>query len=151
MVRKISVIAAVFLLAAAFIFFLSDGGKNAASFSTAAAFSKEHMETYENICVDVGTGGDGYYALMSNVEIHYTEDNISYFYIDDPTLLAFRVSSEYNGGVWILDLDEGETILNDLREVNETLKASGNAGLSEKLQNSMDTLANSGPLTQAST
>lgn len=154
MVRKILAIAVSFLLAIPFIPFSSYENKSTTNFSTVTAtteFSRERVKTYENICVDVGTDGDGYYALMSNVEIHYDENDISYFYIDDPTLLAFRVSSEYNGGVWVLDLDEGEKVLNDLREVNEILKKSGNTELSEKLQNSIDILEYSGPFTQAST
>lgn len=84
MVRKILAIAVSFLLAIPFIPFSSDENKNTANFSTVTAtteFSKENVKTYENSWVDVGTDGDGYYALMSNVEIHYDENDISYFYI----------------------------------------------------------------------
>ncbi|MGN0179001.1 MAG: hypothetical protein ACI4DY_06115 [Monoglobaceae bacterium] len=88
---------------------------------------------------------------MSDVEIHYGKNDINYIYIDDPSLLAFSVSSEYNGGVWILDLDEGEKMLNELAEVNEALKTSENSELSEKIESAIQLLENAGPFTQAST
>lgn len=31
----------------------------------------DHTETYDSVCVDVSAHEDGFYSLMSNVEIHY--------------------------------------------------------------------------------
>lgn len=50
-----------------------------------------------------------------------------------------------------MDLDKGTQILTDLTETNKTLKEIGNTALSEKIENMIDTMENSGPFTQAST
>lgn len=66
----------------------------------------DHTETYDSVCVDVSAHEDGFYSLMSNVEIHYYDGGMGYISINDPTLLAFQVSSMDKGGVWMLDLDD---------------------------------------------
>lgn len=112
---------------------------------------EDRVETYENLYVDVGANSDWFYSFMSDVEVHYNENNMEYLYIHDPTLLAFQVSSAHYGGVWVLDLDKGTQILTDLTETDKTLKEIGNTALSEKIENMIDTMENSGPFTQAST
>lgn len=111
----------------------------------------DHTETYDSVCVDVSAHGDGFYSLMSNVEIHYYDGDIGYISINDPTLLAFQVSSMYKGGVWMLDLDEGQTIMNELTDVSETLREQGDSELAGKIENLIEIMSRSGPFTNAST
>lgn len=113
---------------------------------------EENVETYESLHVDMKLHNDGYYAFMSDVEVHYGADHaIEYLSINNPSLLSFNVSSQFNGGVWILDLNEGEKILNELKDVNDVLKETGNHELSQKIESIILLLENSGPFTQAST
>ena len=113
---------------------------------------EENAETYESLHVDMKLHNDGYYAFMSDVEIHYGVDHaIEYLSINNPSLLSFNVSSQFNGGVWILDLNAGEKILNELTDVNVVLKETGNHELFQKIESLILLLENSGPYTQAST
>lgn len=109
------------------------------------------VESYEGACVDIGVNEDGYYGLMGDVEIRYEDDGLGYIYIKDPVVLAFCVSSEHNGGVWVLDLDDGERVVADLTEVYDALTAAGNTDLAAKVKAAIDTITTSGPYTQAST
>lgn len=111
----------------------------------------ERVETHENLCVDVGVNGDGYYALVSDAEIRYGEDGIESLYLDEPTLLAFQVSSEYSGGIWRLDWDRGEQLLSELTEIKQALHASGDGKLLERIETVIGILESSGPMSRAST
>lgn len=112
----------------------------------------ERTETHENMCVDIGVNEDGYYALMSDVEIHYGESgNPEWVYIDDPVLLAFCVSSEMDGGVYILDLTEGEKVITELTEIAIVLEDAGLDEYAQRIYSVLEIISNSGPFTQAST
>lgn len=115
------------------------------------AYEDDHTETYDSVCVDVSVHEDGFYSLISNVEIHYYDGGIGYISINDPTLLAFQVSSIYKGGVWMLDLDEGQTIMDELTDVSETLKEQGDSELAGQIENLIEIMSRSGPFTNAST
>lgn len=112
---------------------------------------EERTEKYNDICVDIGINEDGYYALMGDIEINYSKDAVDYIYVEDPAVLTFSVSSEYKGGVWVLDLDEGQKAIDELTEIVEILKASGNSELTSRIEAVIETISNSGPFTQAST
>lgn len=115
------------------------------------ASEDDHTKTYDSVCVDVSAHRDGFYSLMSNVEIHYYDGGIGYISLNDPTLLAFQVSSMYKGGVWMLNLDEGQTIMDELTDVSETLKEQGDSELADKIDNLIEIMSQSGPFTNAST
>ena len=70
--------------------------------------SKDETKSYENMNIDVQVNKDGYYSLMSNTEIHYSDGEIDYISLDEPILLSFQLSSQRNGGIWLLDKNEGE-------------------------------------------
>lgn len=112
---------------------------------------EERTEKYNDICADIGINEDGYYALMGDIEINYSKDAVDYIYVEDLAVLTFSVSSEYKGGVWVLDLDEGQKAIDELTEVVEILKASGNSELTSRIEAVIETISNSGPFTQAST
>lgn len=109
-------------------------------------------EKYENVCVDIGVNEDGYYGLMADVEIHRdTDGELGYIYIENPALLAFCVSSKWDGGVYILKQTEGNEIIDTLTEIAETLETAGNSELADQLNEVISTLGYSGPITKAST
>ena len=100
------------------------------------------------VCVSSRAHEDGYYSLMSSVELTYYEGELSEIYIDEPTLLAFAVSSFYNGGVYILDLAEGEELINELSAIAAEIE---DPELAERINAIIEYLQQIGPITGAST
>lgn len=108
-------------------------------------------QRYESAIVDIQTNGDGYYSLMSDIELQFGENGVECVYVEEPTLLAFSVSSEHQGGVWVLDLNEGNTVLASLEEIRTALSQSGNTDLAEKIDAVIQQFETAGPFTSAST
>lgn len=104
--------------------------------------------TEDFVCIGIRTHEDGYYSLMSSVELSYYKGKLSEIYIDEPTLLAFAVSSFYNGGVYILDLTEGEELINELFAITAEID---NPELVDRLNAIIEKLQQIGPITGAST
>lgn len=111
----------------------------------------EKTKMYEDICVDVGINGDGYYSMIGDVEIKYSNEEILYIYLDEPTLLSFVVSSKHGNGVWLLDKDDGEKILQNLTTVKEKLKSQGSEELAINIEQIISEFRSNGPITNAST
>ncbi len=111
----------------------------------------DEPQRFESVIVDIQTGGDGYYNLMSDVEVQVGERGIEGVFVEEPVLLAFSVSSEHQGGVWILDLKEGEEVIESLKEIQERLAEEGSIDLAAELASAIEKVEMSGPFTQAST
>lgn len=111
----------------------------------------DEPQRFESVIVDIQTGGDGYYSLMSDVEIQAGERGIEGVFVEEPVLLAFSVSSEHQGGVWILDLNEGEAVIESLKEIQEQILEEGRSDLASELTSVIEKIEMSGPFTQAST
>lgn len=110
----------------------------------------ERTEEYESVCVDIGVHDDGYYGLMANVSIHYNEDGtLGWITVLDPALLAFNVSSTLGGGVYIINLPDGNEAIDELSSISEALKATGMTDYAERI-NAVIAIIGS-PITQAST
>ena len=108
--------------------------------------------SYDTLCVDIGVKEDGYYAFMSKADVYYgQEGKISRIYLDNPTLLAFRVSSEMDGGVYLLKKTAGDSAIDTLTEVAEELRAGGDDNLANRIDAVIAIIGNAGPYTQAST
>lgn len=124
---------------------------------TSCTNTPENAETaepikYENLCIDIGVNEDGYYGLMSDVDIHYGEDgSIDWIYLDDPVVLAFKVSSEWDGGVYLLKQSVGNSAIDTLAEVSTELRDSGNNDLATRIDAVISIIGNAGPITGAST
>lgn len=121
------------------------------SLCSCAAAPEERTETYKRACIDIGVNEDGYYGLAGDVDIHYSGDNLDYIYVEDPCVLAFNASSERGGGVWLLDLEDGNTAIDELTTVAEALKEAGQTEYAEKINAVIEIIAKGGPLTSAST
>ena len=80
--------------------------------------SKDETKSYENMNIDVQVNKDGYYSLMSNTEIHYSD---------------------------------GEKMIKDLTEIKDELKKQGNNDQLTKIENIIEYLTSTGPITDAST
>lgn len=127
-------------------------GNNPVQQTPTEAEQGERTEEYENICVDIGVNEDGYYGLMSNVSIHYDEDGtLGWISVLDPVLLAFNVSSESGGGVYVINLPDGEKAIDELSSVAEALKAAGKTEYAERIDAVIAIITSGGPYTQAST
>ncbi|HIS49127.1 MAG TPA: hypothetical protein IAA80_01295 [Candidatus Gallacutalibacter pullistercoris] len=111
----------------------------------------DEPQRFESVIVDIQTGGDGYYSLMSDVEVQVGERGIESVFVEEPVLLAFSVSSEHQGGVWILDLNEGEEVIESLKKIQERLSEEGSDDLAAELASAIEKIEMSGPFTQAST
>lgn len=111
----------------------------------------EETINYKVVCTDIKVNEDGYYALTGPVELTYYQGELTNIYIDDPTLLYFAVSSRFDGGVYILDLTEGEALIGELTAISEELTESGNTALAERINQMIEQLQNCGPITGAST
>lgn len=111
----------------------------------------DEPQRFESVIVDIQTGGDGYYSLMSDVEVQVGEHGIESVFVEEPVLLAFSVSSEHQGGVWILDLNKGEEVIESLKKIQERLSEEGSDDLAAELASAIEKIEMSGPFTQAST
>ena len=110
----------------------------------------ERTEEYESVCVDIGVHDDGYYGLMANVSIHYNEDGtLGWITVLDPALLAFNVSSTLGGGVYVINLPDGNKAIDELSSVSEALKAAGMTNYAERIDAVIAIIGS--PITQAST
>ena len=110
--------------------------------------SQEKTIVYEDTCVDIQVHGDGYYSLIDDVNVHFTDNQIDYLWLDEPTLLSFVVSSKYDQGVWIIDKSQGEKLIYQLSEIKEELSNDED----KKMVNQMiQYLKEQGPVTQMST
>lgn len=109
------------------------------------------MQEYEHVLVGLHVNEDGYYSLMSDIEVGFGENGVEDILIEDPVLLGFSVSSAYQGGVWVLDLEQGEEIISSLEEIQAALSQNGNTELAEKIRAVMEQFETAGPITGAST
>lgn len=108
-------------------------------------------QRYESVIVDIQTGAGGYCCLMSDMEIMFGEQGAERILMEQPVLLSFAVSSEHQGGLWVMDLDQGEEALENLYDVKTALRDTGNHDLADKIVFVIEQIEASGPFTQAST
>lgn len=110
----------------------------------------KRTEEYESVCVDIGVHDDGYYGLMANVSIHYNEDGtLGWITVLDPALLAFNVSSTLGGGVYVINLPDGNKAIDELSSISVALKAAGMTDYAERIDAVIAIIGS--PITQAST
>lgn len=122
--------------------------------TSAPVSSEEHSEeTIYSECavIDIAVDEDGYYCLMGQISVDLFDGEPIAVVIDDPALLAFRVSSTMDGGVYVFKLNEGDAVIECLTAVMEELTATGQTELAAEIQEVLDVFSCSGPYIQAST
>lgn len=112
----------------------------------AATIPHDH---YENMCIDVNIHEDGYYSFYGDVDLYYYNGELSDVFIQNPTLLAFDVSSFYDNGFYFMKLTEGDKVIDELTEVAAALEAAGRSDLAEKVNDAIESIGL--PWEQAST
>lgn len=102
--------------------------------------------------IDISTGGNGFYSMIGDVEVRYYNGEISCITIKEPVLLSFQVSSEYGGGVWLLNMDDGQAVIDELTETLTLLHSSGKEeSAAARIESVLDILSRSGPYTNTNT
>jgi len=100
---------------------LSESVDTTDALETSGRVTEKENEHYEQVCVDIATKGNGCYSTFSDVTISYYEDKVSYILIKNPTLLAFQVSDQYEGGVCLIDGVELERMIQSLINAKDAL------------------------------
>lgn len=116
--------------------------------------AEEHTEETvysEYAVIDIAVDEDGYYCLMGQISVDLYDGEPVAVVIDDPALLAFKVSSQMDGGVYVFKLNEGDAVIESLTAVMEELTATGQTELAAEIQEILDVFSCSGPFIQAST
>ncbi|MCD7958389.1 MAG: hypothetical protein LUF89_02400 [Ruminococcus sp.] len=99
----------------------------------------------ESVVVDVETDSNGYYEFWADATVYFNDDGvIEWINLESPTLLAFQVSDDYEGRVYIYSAAEMDEILAVLTEALES-------GETDSLQSVIDSLGTGGPIEGAST
>lgn len=104
--------------------------------------------TSEMVLVGVKVGEQGYYSLLSDVEISYDDGRVSYVYVIDPTLLAFSVSEGWAGGVCLMSGEDMAELMTLLHEMLQTYQSEA---LQEDILKVIEMLEKSPAITGAST
>lgn len=118
--------------------------------NTSAPADNEN-DAVDNVVVGISVGEKGYYCLMADVSLGYYEGEVVEIGITDPALLSFQVSENFDYGVYIFSLTEGDAMLESLATVMQELKSSGQNELAARIQLILDEFANAGPIISAST
>lgn len=100
------------------------------------------------ICVDIDTKDGGYYSLQSDCELTYYDGKLAIVHLDDPTLMAFSVPTEYNGGVCLAN---GADMLWIVQQLEEARNAAADDAEYQRLSEIIEMLQNLPIFTGAST
>lgn len=104
--------------------------------------------TAEQVNVGFSTDNDGYYDLFADITVSFGEDGeIEYALLSNPVLLAFKVSEDWPGGVYIYSCEEMDGILERLQKVAEEVDTETR----EQLLSILEQLGSRGPIEGAST
>ena len=91
----------------------------------------EETTKIENAVVDIKTPEGSYYSTYSDVEINYYKGEVSNVFVKNNAILAFSVSDNYNGGVYIIEGADFDQIQNDINSAKQAIK-NGDADLVQK-------------------
>lgn len=112
---------------------------------------EKEIQQSDHALVDIAVNGDGHYSLMGDVKVQFDGEQVESISIKEPMLLAFSVSSKHQGGVWIMDRDEGEDMLASMEELHRILSQSGNTDLAKQVHALIERFEMAGPISGAST
>lgn len=127
-----------------------DNNEIVTSDNTSAPADNEN-DVVENIVVGISVGEEGYYCIMADVKPGYYEGELVEIAITDPALLSFQVSENFDYGVYIFSLTEGDAMLESLAAVMQELQSTGQNELAARIRLILDEFSNAGPIISAST
>ena len=127
-----------------------DNNEIVTSDNTSAPADNEN-DVVENIVVGISVGEEGYYCIMADVKPGYYEGELVEIAITDPALLSFQVSENFDYGVYIFSLTEGDAMLESLATVMQELQSTGQNELAARIRLILDEFSNAGPIISAST
>lgn len=111
---------------------------------------KDIVEEYKSIVVDISDADNGFFNTMADVELHYYAGELSYILVKEPTLLAFKVSDEWVGGMCVYSGEQICDILQMLVELEASFIDDEDARLDD-VELIIDKLESMLLLTEAST
>ena len=83
---------------------------------------EDTQQSFENICVDVYNSDGAYFSTMANAKLDYSEQELACIYIENPTVLAFRVADSYPNGVGVIDVTDLQDIKQKIADYLNTNK-----------------------------
>ena len=60
------------------------------------------------------SGEGGYYALTAKARLEYYENELVSIFVNDPTLLAFKIPDQYTNGVGVIDGNDVKAIVDNI-------------------------------------
>lgn len=103
----------------------------------------------EGVTVDVEVNGDGHYTYLADVAVDFGEDGlIQAVTVENTALLAFSVSSLYEGGVYLYSGTEMQEVIAQLESAAD---AAEDEAAKELIEGVIEALANGGPIVGEST
>ena len=111
---------------------------------------KDIVEEYKSAVVDISDADNGFFNTMADVELHYYAGELSYILVKEPTLLAFKVSDEWVGGMCVYSGEQICDILQMLVELEASFMDDEDARLDD-VELIIDKLESMLLLTEAST
>lgn len=84
--------------------------------------AKDGAERYSSLCVDIGVGESGYYGMWADTELVYENGELVSIYLENPTLLAFKVSERWADGIAVMSGEELYELLDMLESMRQTYK-----------------------------
>ena len=88
-----------------------------------------------DVIVDITVGESGFYdTLCHYVKLTYKDGKVTEIEVNDPKLLAFRVSEWWFGGVRLYHENEIEEIIQELRNINYFYESADLADVIDQLE-----------------
>jgi len=105
-------------------------------------YSPYSEEKYERIMVDFATNDNGFYSLYADVTLGYYENELAEVFIENPALLAFKVSDIYSGGVCLIDGVDITLLINKLNLAQEAINNNDLESAKEYIANVLEFIKN---------
>lgn len=131
--------------------FLMGAGITAMYTAVQAGAGQEQTLSLNRINMDIEDADGRYYNALADVEIYYEQGKPIYMSVENPALLSFQLSSKYHGGIWLLNQEEGNQMLSDLKDMKEQFNQQGLEKYCEQVERMIQQLDNAGPVTGAGT
>ena len=111
---------------------------------------QDQVMQYQSIPIDIKISEDGMYSLIGNVVLQSDETGAE-VQITDPFLVGYSVSKMQQEGIWILDAEKGENLIEVLSQAQSVLENTKHSELADQLAIALQHVETAGSYVQAST